>query len=119
MPYLVMEMLTGRDLADEIDEGGAMPVALAVDYVLQACVALAEVHGMGIVHRDSKPSNLFLASVGRSRMLKVLDFGVSKESVGEALTFTGAPIGTPHYMSPEQVKEAKNVDARTDIGRSA
>ncbi|MGO8996606.1 MAG: protein kinase domain-containing protein [Polyangiaceae bacterium] len=115
VPYLVMEMLTGRDLADEIDEGGAMPVALAVDYVLQACVALAEVHGMGIVHRDLKPSNLFLASVGRSRMLKVLDFGVSKESVGEALTSTGAPIGTPHYMSPEQVKEAKNVDARTDI----
>ena len=115
VPYLVMEMLTGRDLADEIDEGGAMPVALAVNYVLQACVALAEVHGMGIVHRDLKPSNLFLASVGRSRMLKVLDFGVSKESVGEALTSTGAPIGTPHYMSPEQVKEAKNVNARTDI----
>jgi serine/threonine-protein kinase len=115
VPYLVMEMLSGHDLADEIERNGAMPIPTAVDYVLQACVALAEVHGLGIVHRDLKPSNLFLAEAGGTRMLKVLDFGVSKESVGESLTSTGSPVGTPHYMSPEQVRESKLVDVRSDV----
>jgi serine/threonine-protein kinase len=115
VPYLVMEMLAGNDLSDEIEAKGAIPIATAVDYVLQACVALAEVHGLGIVHRDLKPSNLFLAEGGGTRMLKVLDFGVSKEKVGEALTSTGSPVGTPHYMSPEQVRESKTVDVRSDI----
>ncbi len=115
VPYLVMEMLSGRDLADELEKNGAMSIPIAVDYVLQACVALAEVHGLGIVHRDLKPSNLFLAEAGGTRMLKVLDFGVSKENVGEQLTSTGSPVGTPHYMSPEQVRESKTVDVRSDI----
>jgi serine/threonine protein kinase len=115
VPYLVMEMLSGHDLADEIETNGAIAIPVAVDYLLQACVALAEVHGLGIVHRDLKPSNLFLAEAGGTRMLKVLDFGVSKESVGESLTSTGSPVGTPHYMSPEQVKESKLVDVRSDV----
>jgi eukaryotic-like serine/threonine-protein kinase len=121
VPYLVMEYLEGCDLSTELARRRRLPVEEAVDYLLQACEALAEAHAGGIVHRDLKPGNFFLAvrSDG-SRCLKVLDFGVSKlltdSDAGHlGLTSTATMIGSPLYMSPEQLESAKDVDARTDI----
>jgi serine/threonine-protein kinase len=94
-------------------------VPTAVDYVLQACEALAEAHALGIVHRDLKPANLFLASRSDgSPCVKVLDFGISKvtgDLQGITVTNTSAIVGSPLYMSPEQMKASKHVDQRTDI----
>jgi serine/threonine-protein kinase len=122
-PYMVMELLRGEDLSQLLLNTGRLPIREAVDYVLQACHAIAEAHAMGIVHRDLKPSNLFLTrrSDG-SALVKVLDFGISKamNPDGEGqfaanLTATSAVMGSPLYMSPEQVRNAKQVDARADI----
>ncbi|MBK6694616.1 MAG: protein kinase [Myxococcales bacterium] len=121
IPYLVMEYLEGTDLATELADRGPLAIHDVALYILQACEALAEAHGHGIVHRDIKPSNLFLATrPDGSPMLKVLDFGIAKAlvEVGEdtpALTDTRAVFGSPAYMSPEQIRSAKHVDARTDI----
>jgi serine/threonine-protein kinase len=116
VPFIVMEFLEGRDLDAELSARRALPVQEAVDYVLQACAAMLEAHGNGIVHRDLKPANLFLANEGAERIVKVLDFGISK-ILGEAtrLTGAGAVMGTVLYMSPEQVRASSNVDARADI----
>ncbi len=117
-PYIVMELLRGRDLEAELQERGALPVREAVDWVLQACAAVADAHAAGIVHRDLKPSNLFLAEEHGTRVLKVLDFGISKiacEDRSEALTSVALTVGTPLYMSPEQVRCSRDVDARTDV----
>jgi serine/threonine-protein kinase len=122
-PYMVMELLRGDDLSTVLLNSGRLEIREAVDYVLQACHAIAEAHAMGIVHRDLKPSNLFLArrSDG-SPLVKVLDFGISKAMDADAgnpfsanLTATSAVMGSPLYMSPEQVRNAKQVDARADI----
>ncbi len=119
IPYLVMEMLHGRDLADELAARGPLPIEDAIDFLLQAMVGIAEVHALGIVHRDLKPSNLFLAEVAGTRLVKVLDFGISKETPkadgASPLTSTDNVLGTPQYMSPEQVRTSKDVDARSDI----
>jgi serine/threonine-protein kinase len=123
VPFMVMEHITGHDLAQELKARGPMPVAEAVDVMLQALEGLAEAHSVGIVHRDLKPSNLFLSiKPGRPREMKILDFGISKlapnalaEDTEEDLTGTAAMLGSPRYMSPEQIKSAKHVDARTDI----
>ncbi len=116
-PYIVMEYFEGNDLAMEIGLRGRLPIHEAVDYVLQACWAMTSAHALGIIHRDLKPSNLFLAREGSARVLKVLDFGISKvTSDADALvTSTTMSIGTPVYMSPEQIRSAKHVDARTDV----
>jgi serine/threonine-protein kinase len=116
-PYTVMEYLRGVDLAGELSRCGALAPGLAVDYVLQACEALAEAHARGVVHRDIKPSNLFLtARPDGTPLIKVLDFGISKTPAGTApLTQTDMVMGTPGYMSPEQMKAARDVDARSDI----
>jgi serine/threonine-protein kinase len=116
--YIVMEFLEGRDLAGELALSGPLPITQAVDYVLQACDAMAEAHRQGTVHRDLKPSNLFLAQDGKQRIVKVLDFGVSKvalEGADLSVTSTRSALGTALYMSPEQVRSAKSVDARTDV----
>ncbi|WP_437649012.1 serine/threonine-protein kinase [Sorangium sp. So ce362] len=121
MPYMVMEFLDGNNLAEEIRGRGPLPVVEAVGYILQAIEVMAEAHAAGIVHRDLKPANLFLARrPDGGRILKVLDFGISKSLLGGsrdelALTKTAALLGSPLYMSPEQVRCAKDVDARTDI----
>ncbi|WP_437572664.1 serine/threonine-protein kinase [Sorangium sp. So ce542] len=121
MPYMVMEFLEGNNLAEEIRARGPLPVVEAVGYVLEAIEAMAEAHAAGIVHRDLKPANLFLARrPDGGRIIKVLDFGISKSMLGGsrdelALTKTAALLGSPLYMSPEQVRCAKDVDARTDI----
>jgi serine/threonine protein kinase len=120
-PYIVMERLHGTALDVLLDREKRLPVALAVDYVLQACEALAEAHAAGIVHRDIKPANLFLtARSDGAPLVKVLDFGISKTLDAEvqgraALTGPGVSLGSPEYMSPEQVRNSGTVDARTDI----
>lgn len=115
-PYIVMEMLHGRDLAHEMSERGPLPVAEAVGYILEACAAMAEAHALGIVHRDLTPRNLFLAVQGDRRMVKVLDFGISKiEGEQSDVTATNAAFGTPNYVSPEQIRASSQVDSRTDI----
>jgi eukaryotic-like serine/threonine-protein kinase len=121
VPFLVMEYLEGLDLSDVLESEKRLPIAQAVSMVAQACDAIAEAHSLGIIHRDLKPSNLFwtLRRDG-SRILKVLDFGISKAitemSVGGAFsTGTATVMGSPHYMSPEQVRSFKHVDPRADI----
>jgi eukaryotic-like serine/threonine-protein kinase len=117
-PYMVMELLAGVDLAQLLKERGRLSPAESVDCVLQVCEALAEAHAAGIVHRDIKPSNLFITRrPDGSPLVKVLDFGISKVGFEEQvtnLTMDGI-VGTPSYMSPEQLRGSHDVDARTDI----
>ncbi|WP_437318591.1 protein kinase domain-containing protein [Sorangium sp. So ce385] len=122
VPYIVMEYLEGEDLSEVLRARGPLGVLDAVDYVLQACVAMAEAHAAGIVHRDLKPANLFLATTpGGAKLIKVLDFGISKElpsgaeGGGASLTQTREMLGSPIYMSPEQMRSSRSVDARADI----
>jgi len=119
LPFMVMELLDGQDLATILEQRGKYTVPDACDAIIDACDALAEAHGRGMVHRDLKPANLFAARGGDGRIrIKVLDFGVSKVAAQMrqiALTSTGTALGTPHYMAPEQLKSAKGADARADI----
>jgi serine/threonine-protein kinase len=119
-PYMVMEYLTGTDFGQVLKTRGTLPLKEAVDYVLQACEALAEAHALGVVHRDLKPGNLFLTTrADGSPLVKVLDFGLSKATKpGEdehSLTAPDVIVGSPHYMSPEQLRSLKQVDARSDV----
>ncbi len=115
-PFIVMEMLEGSDLAQATAQR-PLPVTTAVEYVLQACVALAEAHLAGIIHRDLKPANLFVVRrPDGGPLVKVLDFGIAKAVDSDAhLTRTTGAMGSPGYMSPEQIQSARDVDARTDI----
>ena len=121
-PYMVMEYLDGRELAALVDSDEVLCVEDAVDYVLQACEALAEVHGLGIVHRDLKPANLFLTrgADGRS-CVKLIDFGISRMDSPlaskhlMALTQPDTVMGSPRYMSPEQMESSQKADSRSDI----
>jgi serine/threonine-protein kinase len=123
MPFMVMEFLEGNDLSQLLEKRGALPVEEAVDYVLQGLEAIAQAHALGIVHRDLKPANLFLHTrTDGSTIVKVLDFGIAKAanvfgdpSGNHGLTSTKSMLGSPLYMSPEQLRSAKNVDARADI----
>jgi eukaryotic-like serine/threonine-protein kinase len=122
-PFIVMEHLEGKDLDAVMHELGALPVKLAVEYVLQACEALAAAHARGIIHRDVKPENLFLNHRAQGMdIIKVLDFGISKVAfTGSAfesrhpLVRTTMAMGSPIYMSPEQIRASQDIDARTDI----
>ena len=119
-PYMVMEYLDGRDLERELAVRGALPIAEAVDYLLQATEAVAEAHAHGIVHRDLKPANLFLAKKAKNAVtVKVLDFGISKSTKDtqrqQGLTHDRAIMGSPLYMSPEQLSRAADADARSDV----
>ncbi len=121
-PFLVMEYLDGRDLGALAAQQGPVASEDVADFILQALEGLAHAHAAGIVHRDLKPSNLFLTDLpDGSRILKVLDFGISKSvspdpggSMAKALTGSQV-IGSPMYMSPEQVRNARGVDHRSDI----
>jgi eukaryotic-like serine/threonine-protein kinase len=123
VPFIVMEYLEGKDLGDVLQEQGHLPIKIAVEYVMQACEALASAHALGTVHRDVKPENLFLTRHGQGvDVIKVLDFGISKVALSGAIAHgprqfvrTTMPIGSPVYMSPEQIRSSENVDARTDI----
>ena len=118
-PFLVMEYLEGADLGSVLVSRGTLPVEEATDYILQACEAIAEAHALGIIHRDLKPANLFMTHrVDGTRLIKVLDFGIAKMTGPELvcdLTTTSQYMGSPSYMSPEQVRSAKRVDARSDL----
>jgi serine/threonine protein kinase len=127
-PYMVMEYLEGGDLAAWLKQRGALPIEQAVEFVLQACVAVADAHALGIVHRDLKPANLFCIRRSDGQLsIKVLDFGISKltspggaasgplAAQGMAFTRTSVLMGSPLYMSPEQMRSSKDVDAQTDI----
>jgi serine/threonine-protein kinase len=121
-PYMVMEYLEGGDLSTWVSHRGALPVEQAVDFLLQACEAIAEAHALGIVHRDLKPANLFVARLpGGVQSVKVLDFGISKltglsgSGSQSSATKTSTLMGSPLYMSPEQMQSSKDVDARGDI----
>jgi len=120
MPYMVMELLKGADLSSVLENLSSLTIEQAVECVLQAGDAIAQAHRQGIVHRDLKPSNLFVTERSDgSALVKVLDFGISK-SLNESrvqgdLTTTRTVLGSPFYMSPEQVRDAKNVDHRTDV----
>jgi serine/threonine-protein kinase len=115
-PYMVMELLEGWNLAEEIGARGPLPIAEAVGYLLEACSAMAEAHWLGIVHRDLTPANIFLANAGGRRMAKVVDFGISKITDERTnVTTTDAAFGTPQYVSPEQIRSTAQVDARTDV----
>ena len=127
LPFIVMELLEGADLCQIADARGALPRWLVVDYILQTLEGLAHAHSRGIVHRDLKPSNLFLSNrPDGTQIIKILDFGISKstdpvfDASGDrkrTLQLTGgrAVLGSPPYMSPEQVRSPKTVDSRTDI----
>ena len=132
MPYMVMEFVEGHDLATALRQRGTLPIQEVVEYGLQVCEALSEAHAAGIVHRDLKPANLFavLSDEGRPKV-KVLDFGVSKLALGNgaaslslgdsnagvdlSLTRSIALIGSPLYMSPEQMNASRDLDHRSDL----
>jgi serine/threonine protein kinase len=122
-PYMVMELLEGRDLDKELKaHQGPFPISRAVEIATQCCHALGEAHKRGIVHRDIKPENIFLTKTSQGRdFVKILDFGVSKileaavDLRGQPLTASGFALGTPHYMSPEQLYSEKEIDGRADV----
>ena len=121
-PFMVMEYLAGDDLGALLKQRGPLPPDDAVGFVLQACEAIAEAHSLGIVHRDLKPSNIFITTdPDGGPLVKLMDFGISKMTdanvAGDVNTLTanGEIMGSPHYMSPEQVRNAKDVDPRSDI----
>ncbi|MBX3231798.1 MAG: protein kinase [Labilithrix sp.] len=117
-PYIVMELVDGTNLESLLAEAGPLPPARAASYVLQACYAMAEAHRLGIVHRDLKPSNLLLTRrPDGSALVKVSDFGIATAGAlaSDTLTETTDILGSPKYMSPEQLREARAVDARSDV----
>ena len=117
MPYIVMEYLEGEDLEHLVQTGGPLVPADAVDMVLQSLDAIAQAHALGMVHRDLKPSNLFRARLpDGSHIVKVLDFGISKAPTASAkLTGTSSMLGSPMYTAPEQLRNARNATARSDV----
>ncbi|WP_284582004.1 protein kinase [Streptomyces sp. 2P-4] len=112
VPYLVMELVAGRSLAELLDAQGRLPLAEALPLALQILAALAAAHARGVVHRDIKPANVLLAEDGTA---KVADFGIAAVAGRTVLTGTGAVLGTPHYMSPEQVEGRRDLDGRSDL----
>ena len=121
-PYMVMEYLEGADLGARLEQSGRLPIKQAVDFVLQTCHALADAHAIGIIHRDIKPSNLFVVRKSDgTEAVKVLDFGISKVtgsaagSLDVGMTSTRTLMGSPSYMSPEQLTAARDAGVHTDI----
>jgi serine/threonine-protein kinase len=116
-PFLVMPLLRGEDLAHVIGRVGAIEPHVVVAIFVQACRGLEAAHAAGVVHRDVKPSNLFLEDEGGHVVVKVADFGLAKvfDDEVQSLTASGRFMGTPHYVSPEQATNAKRVDARSDV----
>jgi serine/threonine-protein kinase len=123
-PYIAMELLNGETLQTRVHEGGPIPLGEAVEILSQCCKALGRAHAAGIIHRDIKPENIFLteASEDEGSVVKILDFGIAKMSVSpneqgsrHGATRTGAVLGTPLYMSPEQARALRTLDQRTDL----
>jgi serine/threonine-protein kinase len=118
IPYIVMELLAGEDLGERLLREGRLPLSVAAGLIVPVCKALRRAHEAGIVHRDLKPGNIFLARHDEDEIVKVLDFGIAKvlapASGAPGVTRTGTLIGSPHYMSPEQVR-SKAIDHRSDL----
>ena len=120
-PFLAMELLDGCSVLDMLHAVGPLTADVVAQVMRDSCEALAQAHACGIVHRDVKPANLFFARTPQGSVLKVLDFGLGtvpvlpQDAETAMATRMGALLGTPHYMAPEQIREASAVDARTDI----
>ena len=119
-PYIVMELLTGETLAERLKITGALPVPHVVRIAKEILGALAAAHRKGIIHRDMKPENVFLVrrEAEQRETAKILDFGISKNLISAdtlSLTSTGAVVGTPYYLSPEQARGERDIDHRVDI----
>jgi serine/threonine protein kinase len=117
-PYLVMELLVGEDLGERLTRERRIPLAAAARILNQTARGLRTAHEARVVHRDLKPANIFLARVDDEEVVKILDFGIAKEISLAPLTEgtgTGELMGSPHYMSPEQVRSARDLDARSDL----
>ncbi len=115
-PFIVMEYLEGSDLAAVLRDRAPLPLPEVADWVRQACAGIAEAHALGIIHRDLKPANLFLARKRSGEaVVKVLDFGISKLLEDTRITRAAVGMGSAEYMSPEQMRSAGDVDARTDL----
>jgi len=119
-PYIVMERLEGETLSAFVHRHGRLSPAYTAKIVSQLCRALSKAHAQGIVHRDIKPDNVFLIDPEHDPFVKVLDFGIAKNLQDElSVTSTGSMMGTPHYMSPEQMMSSKHVDLRADLWATA
>jgi eukaryotic-like serine/threonine-protein kinase len=115
IPYIVMDLLDGEDLSERLSRSGPLSLSETGTLVTQLCSALTEAHELGVVHRDINPGNVFLLRKGGRLFVKLLDFGVAKVLDADAVTGTGALLGTLVYMSPEQFRSAKRVDGRSDL----
>ena len=116
-PFMVMEYLEGVNLSEIIRDQEQLPIPVVLNYLLQMCEAVSEAHRLGIIHRDLKPENIFITTnVSGEPLVKVLDFGISKMN-GEqmSLTHTTQVLGSPYYMSPEQLRSSRDVDQRSDV----
>jgi serine/threonine-protein kinase len=116
-PYIVLELLEGESLGQRLERSPTLSLPEATRVLVQTCKALTKAHGMGVVHRDIKPDNLFLVDMDGEPFVKVLDFGIAKQTTAGAtdMTATNSMIGTPYYMSPEQAFSSKSVDSRADL----
>jgi serine/threonine protein kinase len=120
LPYIAMECLVGESLRDRLQARGRLPLAATGKVISHLCRALGRAHEAGLVHRDLKPENIFIANEDDGEIIKILDFGVAKatdilSTAGMDPTRTGALLGTPYYMSPEQAQGLKTVDHRSDL----
>jgi len=121
MPYIAMELLQGESLADRLKREPRLPLLLAARILTQVCKALRTAHEAGLVHRDLKPGNIFLALKDGEEVVKVLDFGIVKDTAkndadeNAGATDTGVMMGSVHYMSPEQIRSSRQVDHRSDL----
>ena len=113
--FLVMELLEGRTLKERMRADGPLSPAELLPFLVTICDAVGAAHQQGIVHRDLKPDNVFLVESERPARVKILDFGLGRLVTNERITATGVMMGTPRYMAPEQIRSAKDADARTDI----
>jgi serine/threonine-protein kinase len=116
LPYLVLEYLDGYDLGQVVDEQGRVPYAQAFAWCADACEGVRAAHDLGVVHRDLKPSNIFLAArAGEHPIVKVIDFGIAREEASQRITSAEDLLGSPAYMSPEQMTTVSDIDARSDV----